>query len=184
MWLTIQIAAGIVLAYVVIRNGSAVWRYSLGLMVLTAMIAAVIVVGSFANDAAEQFGGLSGIAAKAARFVGLIMVAGIYVMGMFGEGYAVKVIFNRVFHRQWIPSETMLFMLGVGNFMFSGLAIQGFDLTNEGPILGPIDDYSRAHGWADGLTVAAWFTFSLWIVPLAIWLDRRQTSAAQMDEIE
>lgn len=184
MWLTIQIAAGIILAYVIIRHGAAVWKYSLGLVMVGAIFAAIILVGSFASQAVEGYGGLGEIATKGLHILGVMIAIGIYVTGLFGEGYAIRVIFNRVFHRQWSPSETTQFFAGAGNFMFTGLALQGFDLTENGPIMGPIDAYGRAHGWADGLTVAAWLVVSLWIIPLGLWLDRRQPVAAKPDEVE
>lgn len=145
MWLIVQIAAGIVLAYILIRNGALVWRYSIGLLALFTAAAVLVFAGAFANEALASYGGFSGTAAKAFKLVGWAVAAVIYVLCLLAEGWAVQSIANRLFRRE-VVRGLGTFVAGFANFFLTGFALQGFDLSSNGPILGPIDDYSRSLG--------------------------------------
>ena len=170
MWLAIQIAAGIVLAYVIIRNGLQVWRYSVGLLAILAILAVYLFIGTTAFQAVESYGGFGTVAAKVLHYAGLFAGIIAFFAAIYVEGFALKTITNRLFNRDWQPKNALWYLGGL-NFFFTMLALSGFSLTNEGPILGPLDQYGRANGWDDGLVLGVCLLVSLWVVPLGYWAN-------------
>ena len=176
MWLSIQIAAGIVLAYVIIKNGAAVWRFSLGLVITVAVAAALLALGVFAEDAAADYGGIGAVFYKGVELVGMLLGAMLFIGCVFGEGYSIAIIVQNTIKRNW-HSDNRYFFMGVANFFVAGLALQGFNIFDEGPIVRATNAFGRAHGLSDGITVFVWLIASLWPVPWAYWIKRKERNS-------
>jgi len=166
MWLTLQIAAGIVLAYVIIKNGASVWRWSLAAISVLAIAVAVFFLAYSANEAAAEQGGLIGILRTLLGIIAMLIFGITLLAAMTASGWSLMKIFGRMLKRDF-SGEKRVFFLGMGNFFFTMLALQGFDMTDSGPIFRATNAFGRAHGLADGVTVALAGLASLW--PVLVW---------------
>lgn len=180
MWLTIQIAAGIVLAYVIIRNGAAVWPYSLGALAIAAIVGTIMIAAAFAQDTAQQYGGVGAILATSLRYAGIVLAVLTYIMGLVFTGFSLGELYKRVSGRE-IKFETALLFFAVFNFFLSMLALQGFNLFDEGPVMRELRRIGNAYGLADGLQVGAAFLLSLWPIALERYLARRGSKRVALE---
>lgn len=168
MWLILQIAAGIVLAYVIIKNGAAVWRFSVGALILTGISVGVIALGSMASDAA----GNSGVFAKVAEIVGMLVFAIILIISLLVAGSSIRRIGQRISQLKFL-SKIEAIWLGMANLNLVILILAIFQFGIGIDLLQPLNRVSRAQGWDDTLPVLAWIILSLWPVPISYWLMRR-----------
>lgn len=172
MWLTIQIAAGIVLAYVIIRNGAAVWRFSISALIVVIIAVAAFTLASFANQATAEHGGLVGVFVKLVTGAGFLLGLVAFITCIFWSGLSISSVISHFTKGKW-PEDKWTLFLGIVNFMLTGFALQGFSLASNGPIFKATDSFGRAHGLADGVTMLLWVAVSLWPVPLAYFFKRK-----------
>lgn len=171
MWLTLQVAAGIVLAYVIIRNGAAVWRFSIGALIVVGIAIGVFALASIANEATADYGGIGAVILDILKFVGGFLALIGFPLVVYATGCAISYIIFNLTKGKW-PQDKWTLFLGFFNFGLTGLTLQGFTLTSSGPIFEATNAYGRAHGLEDGLTVALWLIVSTWPLVVAYVLKR------------
>lgn len=176
MWLVLQIAGGIVLAYVIIANGAAIWRYSKAAMVTLVGVAALIAIG-LALTEAVAYAGETGLIVKILRGIGTVVIAIVALAAMFVAAWSLSQLLKRAFFRSWTPKDGQIIALMMFNFLFA-TAVISFPPMSEW--IKPIDQYSRSIGWADGLPMLVALTIAMWpcaVHALVVYFSRGRDQA-------
>lgn len=174
MFLTIQIAAGIVLAYAVIANRQTILKsakWLAGALAVIACFGFLIWLGSGAIDAASPYVGK--FYPKIARFAGGMLLLAFGFVG----GICLLLLADALGWRKGKEdSELLIAAASFANVAFVALVswpILAFTII--GDWYDAIDQWSRASGYADGGALAVAAVFWLWpIIPL--WLLSRRNA--------
>ena len=185
--IAIQVAAGIVLAYVVIVNQAAILR---SIKWLTGAIFGIAVIGLIIWGASETVSALSPYSgkfiSKAVSFVGVVLILIVAAAG----GGGLWMLWNFWRKSEYLPKSdeaqfAMLLFMSVTNVFLVWLATSPvLTYSLAGQWYNPIDQWSRANGHADGGAIAVASLFWLWpYVPLCvIWKRRAKGAPAVADQ--
>jgi hypothetical protein len=176
--LALQVAAGILLAYVIIVNQSFVLK---SLKWLLTAITALLIVGcliwaiSSAADSVSPY--ISPVWSKILMIIGVLPILAILGFG----GYGFWVLSYRVVGKQ--PKEIgegTLAATSMLNFMLVGLVAWPISsYTFLGEWYAAIDQWSRNSGFEDGFSFAFMALFSLWPY-LPLWfINRRNKNSVE-----
>lgn len=182
MFLTIQIAAGIVLAYAVIANRHAIMkstRWLGGALAVIAFFGLLIWLGGEAVGAASPYVGK--FYPKIARFAGVMLILLVGLMG----GITLLLLAHMLGWRKGKKdSQGLVAVASFANVAFVALVtwpILAFTII--GDWYDAIDQWSRANGYADGGALALAAVFWLWpIIPL--WLLSRRNARSEPEGIQ
>lgn len=194
--LTLQIAAGIVLAYIIIVNQQkvlAVGRWLLG----AAAFCLVIVAIGWAGSAAVQFAGSAvpqKVLGKLFILIGCVPLFALAASGSLGMMMLAGLLFGKrpervlsAFTKLCLPDgeNRSGCLFGIALVMVTvlinfGLSFPVWAYTPIGNWYDAVDAYGRANGWQDGLSVFFGMALWQWVwIPLGIYflvtrLGRRQ----------
>lgn len=174
MFLTLQIAAGIVIAYAVIANRLAIIksaRWLGGALAVIAFFGVLIWLGGEAIGAASPY--IGKFYPKIARFAGIMLILAV---GLVGGICLLQLAHMLGWRRGKEDSEGLVAAASFANVAFvSLLSWPILAFTIIGDWYGAIDQWSRANGYADGGALAVASVFWLWpIIPL--WLLSRRNA--------
>ena len=173
MFLTIQIAAGIVLAYALIANRLAIMKsakWLAGALVVIACFGFMIWLGSGAIDEASPYVGK--FYPRIARFAGGMLIVAAGLVG----GISLLLLAGALGWRKGKEdSEMLIAAASAANAAFVAIVTWPIlSFTIIGDWYDAIDQWSRANGYADGGTFAVAAVFWLWpIIPLCLLDDRK-----------
>lgn len=151
MMLVLQIASGIVLAYLIIKFRHSVWAVAVGLLALAAVIAAIVGIGAGVSAVADQFSIDWGKVVTFASIIPLFALAGV-------GAYGLLTLFHITFRTERPRAEgdgcfPVLLFFGILNMLIlaaSAAAIEAAFPNNPiGRLAQSVDDWSRAAGHKD-----------------------------------
>lgn len=172
MMLVLQIAAGIVLAYLIIRFRHSVWTVAVGVLALAAIIAAIVGIGAGVSAVADE---TSIDWEKVVTFASIIPL---FALGGIGA-YGLLTLFHITFRTERPRVEgdgcfPVLFFFGILNMLIlaaGATAVEAVFPNNPiGRLAQSVDDWSRSAGHKDlgsslfGTALMAiwpWLIFSL-----------------------
>lgn len=172
MFLTFQIAAGIVIAYAVIANRRAIItsaRWLGGALAVIAFFWVLIWLGGEAIGAATPY--VANYYPKIARFAGAMLILAV---GLVGGICLLQLAHTLGWRKGKEDSEGLVAAASFANVALVALvAWPILSFTIVGDWYDAIDHWSRANGYADGGSLAGAAFFWLWpIIPL--WLLSRR----------
>lgn len=159
MLLTLQIAAGIVLAYVIIANGRAAVKI-LGYLGAGVVAVAVMVIAYWAASSAFTAASpkLWSILPRLGMMIGSLALLMFIIMGALGFLW----ILREFTRNPSALSKTALIVATLANSGVVLLSSYMLDFLPVGAWIKAGDEWSRANGYADGLIVAAFAIGCLW----------------------
>ncbi len=177
MILAIQIAVGIVIAYVIVVNQVIILKSTKWLFAAVASLAVIAFLIWSISSAAISFAPyVSPFIGKALTILGILPILAIIVFG----GYGFCLLSDRLFGKKpreipdgRIVSASML------NFIITAIILWPFStITFFADIFASIDLWSRRSGFSDGFSIAFIAIFTLWPY-LPLWFIERKRRTAR-----
>jgi hypothetical protein len=179
MLLIIQIAAGIVLGFVIITYRAALLRYIKWIAAFVAILALIglaVWIGSEAVGLAEPY--LGKIISKIGMIIGVLVLFGVGALG----GLSFRELVYQLGWRKRRPStiggppESAVILASLANILLVyAISWPILQFTLVGGWYESIDQWSRENGFADGGALLATAIFWLWPA-LPLWLLNRRKS--------
>lgn len=149
--LVLQIASGIVLAYLIIRFRHSVWAVAVGLLALAAIIAAIVGIGAGVSAVADEFSIDWGKVITFASIIPLFAFAGV-------GAYGLLTLFHITFRTERPRAEgdgcfPVLLFFGILNMLIlaavAAVVEAAFPNNPVGRLAQSVDDWSRGAGHKD-----------------------------------
>lgn len=172
--LIFQIAAGIVLAILILANLRAILGF-----------AAILIVGALL-----LVGGAAVYQWASPNLLRIIITIGQWILGMLGllaayvSGYALFAVFHHIRNRDLPEFEgSAQWIFCVGNAVLLATVFEALYFTPAGRLWELIDNWSRERGYQDFGSVALFTICLMWPIPLAFWL-RTKAAVVQSTDVD